>query len=85
MEDILIEYFTAGLKNPKTLAKALDNAEIYEYMLRKNTNFISKVEYQIPPIYTPFDSTIPSPPSITSTQIGDPYGEPRSNEYSCKY
>ena len=82
LEDILIEYFTAGLNNPetnaririekpKTLAKAVDIAEIYEEMLRKNTSLISKIEYQTPPTYTPFESTIPSPPSITSTQIGD--------------
>ena len=78
LEDILIEYFTARLNSPetsaririekpKTLAKAVDIAE----MLRKNTSLISKIEYHTPPTSTPFDSTIQSPPSITSIQIGE--------------
>ena len=80
----MIEYFTAGLNNPeissririekpKTLAKAEDIAEIYEEMLRKNRSLISIIEYQTAPTYTPFESTIASPPSITSTQICDKF------------
>ena len=55
LEDILIEYFTTGLNNPetsaririakpKTITKAVDIAEIYEEMIRKNTSLISKTE-----------------------------------------
>ena len=59
------------IEKPKTLTKAVDIAKIYEKMLQKNTNITSKIEYQTPPTYTPFCSTIPSPLSIKSTQIGD--------------
>ena len=40
-------------------------------MKRKNTSLISKTEYQTPPTYTQFENLIMSPPSITSTQIGE--------------
>ena len=82
LEDILIEYFTAGLNNqetsaririekPKTITKAVDIAEIYEEMIRKNTSLISKTEYQTTPTYTQFDNTIMSTPLVFSTQIGE--------------
>ena len=50
---------------------AVNIAEIYEEMIRKNTSLISNTEYQITTAYTQFDNTIMSPSSIKSTQKGE--------------
>ena len=56
-------------------------------MIQKNKSLNSKLNSKTPPTYTPFDSRITSPPSITSTKIDNknyPYGEPRRNEHTSK-
>jgi hypothetical protein len=77
LEDLLIEYFVGGLQSPetstkvklekpRTMAKALDIAEIYENMLNNNTSTLTKAEYATPQTYSIFET--PSPPSITPAQ-----------------
>ena len=78
LEELLIDYFINGLYNqvtgaklriegPRTLAKAIDIAQIYEDLLNNNTNMINKTEYLTPPGYSLTETPTPSPP-ISSGQ-----------------
>ena len=78
LEDLLIDYCTSGLynqetsaklriKGSKTLTKAMDISQIYEDLLKNNTNMINKTEYLTPPGYSILE-TPASPPSISSGQ-----------------
>ena len=79
LEELLIDYFINALYNqetgaklriegPRTLAKAIYIAQIYEDLLNNNTKMIMKTECLTPPGYSLIETPTPSPPSISSGQ-----------------